>query len=149
MDWGAVCDAIAAPYGGLSDGAGTTLRSAEALPPDAPTPPCAVAVFRSVNDVVVMSGWMTGTATVDLMVLLAPEADVPRRMAALLRYMTPALSCGLAHVQIGMLPEVSSCVPTSATASLAGDSPDYAGMPFDMILLPYLVTFRTRAAVAP
>jgi hypothetical protein len=149
MDWAAVCERIALPYAGLSDGAGHTLRGAHALPPDAPVPPCAIVVLRGLDAIEVYAGWMTGTALVDALVLLDPSADVPRRMAALLRWTGPAATCGLAHVQIDDLDGVSGCVPGSAEVSLAGDSPDYGGMPFDMVRVPYRVSFRQRVAVAP
>lgn len=149
MDWQAVGTAIAAAYTGLSDGAGNTLRASHAAPPDAPTAPCAVVILRGFDSWERQNHWITGIALYDVLILLAPTADVPRRYAAMLRWITPAAAALSSGIQLGMAGEVSGALVGSIAPSLAGDSPDYAGLPFDSLRVPVRVGFRFLDQVTP
>jgi hypothetical protein len=150
MDWPAVAATIATAYAGLSDGAGATLRASHDVPPDSIVAPCAVTILRTFDGVEVQAnGWVTGTAVFDVLILLDPSADVPRRYAALLRWVTPAMVATLAHVQIGLPGSVSGAVPGNTVVSLAGDNPTYDGMPYDLVQVPIRVGFRDRETMAP
>jgi hypothetical protein len=147
MDWPAVSASLASAYTGLSDGAGNTLRASHDKLPDGIVAPCAVVVLHSFDDVTIYAGWMTGVAVFDVLILLEPMADLPRRYAALLRWVTPAMLATLPHVQLGLPANVSQAVPGSVEVSPAGDSPDYAGLPYDLVRVSIRVSFRDQVTV--
>jgi hypothetical protein len=148
IDWPAVTTTIAGRYDTLSDGAGHTLRASHDVPPDGIVCPCAVTILRSLRDVEVYAGWITGTAVYDVMVLLDPLPDVPRRTAALLRWVGPATIATLGAVQLSLPANISAAVPSGTAVELAGESDVYAGMPYDMVRVSLDVRFRAQVTVA-
>ena len=147
MDWPTTQASIAAAFTGLSDGAGTTLRASHAQPPDAIVTPCAVTILRGFEGVSIAGSRVTGRAKFDVLVLLDPTPDVPRRYAAMLRFTGPALVAILAHMQLGNTAEIASVLPVSASPDLAGDSPDYAGLPYDLVRVALEVEFAYTVSV--
>lgn len=147
MDWPAVTTTIAGRYTGLSNGS-KTLRASHSVLSDAIVAPCAVAIFRGLRDVAVFAGWMTGTAMVDVLILVDPVADLPRRTAAILAWVSPAVIAMLGNVQVSLPANVSSAVPSEAVVEMAGDSEVYAGLPYDMVRIPIVVSFREQVTVA-
>lgn len=148
MDWPAVTTTLAGRYDALSDGAGHTLRASHATLPDAIVAPCAVTILRSLRDVAVYAGWMTGTAVYDVIVLLDPVPDMPRRTAALLRWVSPATIATLGAVQLALPANISGAVPDGTAVEMAGESDVYAGMPYDLVRVTINVAFRERVTVA-
>lgn len=149
MDWVVVAQSLAAPLEGLSDGAGTTLRAAHAMPPDDVVPPCAVSVMRGFSDTTRAYGWASGTANFDVLVLLAPTGDLARRATALLRWITPVSAAISAHIQLGDYAHISGAIVGNVQVELAGQADDYAGLPYDMLRVPVGVQFREQEVMAP
>jgi hypothetical protein len=147
IDWTAVTATIAGRYTGLADTGGKTLRASHDVLPDGIAAPCAVTIFRGLRDVEVYAGWMTGTANVDVLILLDPIADLPRRTAAVLAWVGPAALALLGNVQLSLPANVSSAVPTDAVVEMAGESDVYAGLPYDLVRVPVAVTFRQQVTV--
>ena len=147
MDWPAVTTTIAGRYEGLSDGAGHTLRASHDVLPDGIVAPCAVTILRRFEGVEVYAGWMIGTAVYDVLVLLDPSTDLPRRTAALLRWVAPSVIATLGAVQLALPGNVSGAVPGATVVSLGGDDEVYAGLPYDLIRVPILVSFREQVTV--
>lgn len=148
MDWPAITASIAARYTALPDGAGHTLRASHDVLPDGIVAPCAVTILRRFEGVEVMAGWLTGTAVFDVMILLDPSADLPRRTAALLRWVSPATIATLGAVQLGLPANIAGAVPGATAVEFAGESEVYAGMPYDMVRVSIVVPWREQVTVA-
>jgi hypothetical protein len=148
IDWPALTATIAGRYTGLADTAGNTLRASHDVLPDAIVAPCAVSIFRGLQEVAVYAGWMTGKATVDVLILVEPIADLPRRTAAILAWVGPAVVATLGNVQLSLPANVASAVPGEAVVEMAGESEVYAGLAYDMVRVPITVEFRQQVAVA-
>ena len=151
MDWTALTEALAAKYEGLANAdASETLRASHATTPDAPVAPCAVTVLAGLGDIAPEGpGWLTGFANVDVMILLAPVPDVPRRYAAMLRWVGPATTAAMSGVMLGMTSSVAGAVPVDVEVALAGDSEVYAGLPWDLVRVRYRIPYRDRVTVTP
>lgn len=151
IDWTARTAALAALYDGLSSADGSvTLRASHAAAPDSIAAPCAVTLVAGFSALSFEgSAWLTGTADIDVLVLLEPSADVPRRYAALLKWVQPAMTAAVGAVRLGDPSGIAAAVPVSSEFALAGDSEVYAGMPWDMVRVRYQVPFRERVVMVP
>ena len=150
MDWTALTANLAGKYTGLANSdASETLRTSHATPPDNVICPCAITLLAGMANVSTHASWITGTAQVDVMVLLEPAGDVPRRYAALLRWVGPALTAAMAGNTLGMSGDIAGSVPVDIDVALAGESEVYAGMPWDMVRVRYDVPWRQQTAVTP
>ena len=143
--------ALAACYAGLANAdASDTLRSASGAMDVPLATPCAVVLLANLAGVGPEgSTWLTGTAEVDALVMLDPSADLPRRYAAMLRWLGPALTATMPGVQLGLHANISGAVPSAVEVALAGDSAVYAGLPYDLVRVRYSIPFRDRVTVLP
>ncbi|MFN8631197.1 MAG: hypothetical protein U0838_13040 [Chloroflexota bacterium] len=147
----AAWSALAAKHAGLAnaDGSSTLRQSYDALPAD-PVFPCAWTVLADLSGIEAAGGTgLTGTASFDVLILLEPQADVPRRHAALGKWVMPALQAALAGNALGQPDALAGAVPTLVEPRLAGDSEVYDGLDLDSVRVRYEVPFRLQRAVAP
>ena len=151
MDWPELATALAGKYTGLANSdASATLRASYDAAPDVPVAPCAITILAGLRNVQPEGAtWLTGVAMLDVLLLLDPAADVPRRYAALLRWVGPALTAAMSGVQLGMYNSIAGALPEDVEIALAGESEVYAGLPWDMVRVRYGVPFRDRVTVTP
>lgn len=151
LDLPAAVTALAAKYAGLANADGSdTLRASYDAAQDGIAAPCAVTVLAGLTGVQSAGGTgLTGTAEIDVLILLEPAADVPRRWAALLRWVGPALAASLVGNTLGQTDALAGAVPTEVDPTLAGDSAVYAGLPWDTVRVRYAVPFRLQHSVTP
>lgn len=149
MDYPALVTALAATYTGLANvDSSDTLRASYDVAPDAPVVPCAITLLAGLENVEAQGmTYLVGDAMLDVLVLLEPSADVPRRNSALLRWVSPALTAALSSVQLGMTGSIAGAVPVDLEVSLAGESEVYAGLPWDSVRVRYRVPFLHRVEI--
>lgn len=151
LDLMAACTALAGKYQGLANSDGSSaLRQSYEAPPSDPAFPCAWTVIADISDIEAAGGTgLTGTAAIDVLILLEPSADVQRRYADLSRWVMPALRAALTGNTLGQADALAGAVPRRVEVALAGESDVYDGLQLDMVRVRYEVDFRLQRSVTP
>lgn len=150
MDWPTLTANLAGKYTNLANSdSSDTLRASHANAPDNIVCPCAVTLLAGMANVSTHASWITGTAQVDVLVLLDPSGDVPRRYAALLKWIGPAITAAMSGNTLAMPDDIAGSIPADVDVALAGESEVYAGMPWDMVRIRYDIPWRQQTSVTP